>query len=81
MLLMYRIEDDAIYGNKMPQVADNDIEDEFETDSESKKTMTTKKLYSQTKGSFRSYHLNKSHWPTMIYMHIPLAISEICVCW
>ena len=26
-------EDDAIYGNEMPEVADNDEEDEFEFDS------------------------------------------------
>ena len=27
-------EEDAIYDNEMPEVADNDKEDEFETDSE-----------------------------------------------
>ena len=27
-------EDDVIYDNKMPEVAENDKEDEFETDSE-----------------------------------------------
>jgi len=27
-------EDDAIYDNEMPEVADDDMEDEFETDSD-----------------------------------------------
>ena len=27
-------EDDAIYNNEMPEVADDDMEDEFKTDSE-----------------------------------------------
>jgi len=27
-------EDDAIYDDEMPEVADNDMEDEFETDSD-----------------------------------------------
>ena len=44
-------EDDAIYDNEMPKVADNDMEDEFETDFE--KTMMTKNFncmkFSQTK--------------------------------
>ena len=29
-----RTEDDAIYNDEMPEVADDDMEDEFETDSE-----------------------------------------------
>ena len=48
------LEDDAIiYDNEMPEVADDDMEDEFETDF--KKTMMTKNLwklcmtFSQTK--------------------------------
>ena len=65
MLLMQQTEDDAIYNNKMLQVADDDMEDEFETDGESKKKMKTKNFncmkFSQTKGSFRSHCLNKSH--------------------
>ena len=37
------LEDDAIiYDNEMPEVADDDMEDEFETDF--KKTMMTKNL-------------------------------------
>ena len=44
-------EDDAIYGNEMPEVADDDMEDEFETDF--KKTMLTK--------NFRSHHLSRNH--------------------
>ena len=65
MLSMYQTEDDAIYNNKMLQVADNDMEDEFKTDGESKKMMMTKNFncmkFSQTKGSFRNHRLNKSH--------------------
>ena len=46
------LEDDAIiYDNEMPEVADDDMEDEFETDF--KKTMMTKNFncmkFSQTK--------------------------------
>ena len=46
------LEDDAIiYDDKMPEVADDDMEDEFETDF--KKTMRTKNFncmkFSQTK--------------------------------
>ena len=46
------LEDDAIiYDDKMPEVADDDMEDEFETDF--KKTMMTKNFncmkFSQTK--------------------------------
>ena len=37
MLSMYQTEDDASYNNKMLQVADDDMEDEFETDGESKR--------------------------------------------
>ena len=59
-------EDDAIYDNEMPEVADDDMEDEFETDF-------------KQNGSFRSHHLNRSHWPTMIYMHVPFVSSQTCL--
>ena len=42
-------EDDAIYGNEMLEVADDDMEDEFETDF--KKTMMTKHYFNFMKFS------------------------------
>ena len=32
--MRFGTEDDAVYNDEMPEVADDDMEDEFETDSE-----------------------------------------------
>ena len=37
-------------------------------------------VFTNKNGSFRSHHLSRSHWPTMIYTYMPFVSSEICVC-
>ena len=37
-------------------------------------------VFTNKNGSFRSHHLSRSLWPTMIYTHTPFVSSEICVC-
>ena len=55
-------EDDATYDDKMPEVADDDMEDEFETDSEEDdddlKLQCHKLQLHKQNSSFGSHHIN-----------------------
>ena len=71
-------EDDEVYADDMPELADDDMamEDEFETDSERDDDW---KLHSWSQQTKRLHHLNKSFWPTaMIFVH---ELPVICICW
>ena len=53
-------------------------------DAQKSLSMMTKNFncmkFSKQNDSFRSHHLSISHWPTIIYTHMPFVSSEICVC-
>ena len=63
LLMDHKTTHHIFYDNEMPEVAVNDMEEEFETDF--KKTMRTKNFncmkFSQTKRLLRSHYLSRSH--------------------